>query len=388
MVQSKKGGFKDTRPEEILSAVLRAAYTKAGLDPALIEDIAVGNVLPPGGGASAARMAALHAGIPNTTSLNTVNRQCSSGLSAVNQIANEILTGQIDIGIGALGPGIVVVVIVVLIIDARSGSRVDDVRIRPSVDAGRLVGGGADEQGSRGLSDPYGDHIGERRVGLQHLAPDARRICGGVVPKGGCGAKGGPVQGGDCADHGEASGCEDGDDAGGDGGCGRWDPRRRDGAESGKAQACIHEDGVDACRYVGTLHERLCVRELTTSGSGNASQVSDGAAAVVLTRRSVAKRLGLPVVGKYVCAATVGVPPRIMGVGPLYAIPKVLARAGLRVEDVDFYEINEAFASQAAYSVQQLGIASEKVNVWGGAIALGHPLGCSECMRLVDCMLC
>jgi len=98
--QSKKGGFKDTRPEEILSAVLRAAYTKAGLDPALIDDVAVGNVLPPGGGASAARMAALHAGIPHTTPLNTVNRQCSSGLSAVNQIANEILTGQIDIGIG------------------------------------------------------------------------------------------------------------------------------------------------------------------------------------------------------------------------------------------------------------------------------------------------
>jgi acetyl-CoA acyltransferase 1 len=100
-LQGKKGGFKDTRPEEILSAVLKAAYTKPGLDPALIGDIAVGNVLPPAGGASAARMAALHAGIPNTVALNTVNRQCSSGLTAVNQIANEIISGQIDIGIGA-----------------------------------------------------------------------------------------------------------------------------------------------------------------------------------------------------------------------------------------------------------------------------------------------
>jgi acetyl-CoA acyltransferase 1 len=98
--QGKKGGFKDTRPEEILSAVLREVYTRPGLNPALIEDIAVGNVLPPSGGASAARMAALHAGIPDSVALNTVNRQCSSGLSAVNQIANEILTGQIDIGIG------------------------------------------------------------------------------------------------------------------------------------------------------------------------------------------------------------------------------------------------------------------------------------------------
>ena len=130
--------------------------------------------------------------------------------------------------------------------------------------------------------------------------------------------------------------------------------------------------------HAGTWARRTKGCELTTVDQGNASQVSDGAAAVVLTRRSVAKRLGLPVVGKYVCAATVGVPPRIMGVGPLHAIPKVLARAGLRVEDVDFYEINEAFASQAAYSVQELGIAPDKVNVWGGAIALGHPLGCSE----------
>lgn len=99
-LQGKRGGFKDTRPEEILSGVLRAVYTKVNLDPALIEDISVGNVLPPGGGASAARMAALHAGIPISTSIATVNRQCSSGLTAVNQISAEILTGQIDIGIG------------------------------------------------------------------------------------------------------------------------------------------------------------------------------------------------------------------------------------------------------------------------------------------------
>ena len=133
---------------------------------------------------------------------------------------------------------------------------------------------------------------------------------------------------------------------------------------------------------------------------GNASQVSDGAAAVLLARRSVAKKLGLPIVGKYVTAAVVGVPPKIMGfvfyfffldvllilitsatsisVGPAYAIPRVLQLTGLTISDVDFYEINEAFASQAVYSVKELGIPFEKVNVWGGAIALGHPLGCSK----------
>ncbi|CAE6441957.1 unnamed protein product, partial [Rhizoctonia solani] len=101
ITKAKKGGFKDTLPEELLSNVLKAVYTSAKLDPKLIEDVAVGNVLPPGGGATAARMAALHAGIPNSSSVYTVNRQCSSGLTAVSQIANEISAGQIDIGIGA-----------------------------------------------------------------------------------------------------------------------------------------------------------------------------------------------------------------------------------------------------------------------------------------------
>ena len=110
---------------------------------------------------------------------------------------------------------------------------------------------------------------------------------------------------------------------------------------------------------------------------GNASQVSDGAAAVLLARRSVAKRLGLPILGKYVAAATIGVPPRIMGVGPAYAIPRVLDLTGLSLNDIDFFEINEAFASQVVFSVQRLGIPYEKVNINGGAIAIGHPLGCS-----------
>jgi acetyl-CoA acyltransferase 1 len=112
---------------------------------------------------------------------------------------------------------------------------------------------------------------------------------------------------------------------------------------------------------------------------GNASQVSDGAAAVLLARRSIAKRLGLPILGKFVAAATVGVPPRIMGVGPAYAIPRVLELTGLSLNDIDFFEINEAFASQVVFSVQQLGIPWEKVNINGGAIAIGHPLGCSAC---------
>ena len=119
-----------------------------------------------------------------------------------------------------------------------------------------------------------------------------------------------------------------------------------------------------------------------TTHAGNASQISDGAAAVLLSRRSTAKRLGLPIIGKFVAASSVGVPPRVMGIGPAVAIPKVLSQTGLTTDDIDFFEINEAFASQAVYSIEKLGLLYEKVNLHGGAIAIGHPLGMSEFFSL------
>jgi len=112
-----------------------------------------------------------------------------------------------------------------------------------------------------------------------------------------------------------------------------------------------------------------------TTTAGTSSQVSDGAAAILLARRSVAQKLRLPIVGKFVGAKAVGVPPDIMGVGPAFAIPAVLKKTGLDIKDIDIFEINEAFASQALYSIRTLGIDQRKVNPQGGAIAIGHPLG-------------
>ena len=109
--------------------------------------------------------------------------------------------------------------------------------------------------------------------------------------------------------------------------------------------------------------------------AGNSSQVTDGASVVLLARRSVANKLGLPIKGRIVSYATAGVPPEIMGIGPAFAIPKALEHAGLTVDDINVWEVNEAFASQATYSVDTLKIPREKLNRRGGAIALGHPLG-------------
>ena len=137
----------------------------------------------------------------------------------------------------------------------------------------------------------------------------------------------------------------------------------------------------------GTTAEKLAKLRpsFTESGcttAGNSSQMTDGAAVVLVAHRALAQAQGLPVLGVLRAVAVVGVPPDIMGVGPAVAIPEAVARAGLRLGDVDVFEINEAFASQCLYCVRELGIPVEKVNPNGGAIALGHPLGCTGARQI------
>jgi len=116
--------------------------------------------------------------------------------------------------------------------------------------------------------------------------------------------------------------------------------------------------------------------------AGNSSQVSDGAAAVLFMKRSTAEKLKLPILARFRSFSVVGVPPKIMGVGPAYAIPAALKQAGLTKDDISVFEINEAFASQATYSADKLGLDYAKVNPLGGAIALGHPLGCTGARQI------
>ncbi|KAF9219996.1 thiolase [Gyrodon lividus] len=343
LTKGRKGGFKDTRPEEILSGVLRAAYTRARVNPALIEDIAVGNVLPPGGGASAARMAALHAGIPNTTSINTVNRQCSSGLSAVNQIANQIIVGQIDIGIGA---GVESMTFGWGGVSLPDGWSEAVLTTKEAEDCLIPMGFTSENVASDfGISREKQDKFAAESFQKAAAAQKAGKFKDEIVP-----LKVKVV-----------------------------DPKTEKATEI----VVDADDGIrDGVTAESLLKLKPAFKKDGSTHAGNASQISDGAAAVVLTRRSVAKRLGLPVVGKYVVAAVVGVPPRIMGVGPAHAIPKALEKAGLSKDDVDFYEINEAFASQAVYSIDKIGISYDKVNVNGGAIAIGHPLGCTGARQI------
>uniref|UniRef100_A0A672LA49 3-ketoacyl-CoA thiolase B, peroxisomal-like n=2 Tax=Sinocyclocheilus grahami TaxID=75366 RepID=A0A672LA49_SINGR len=144
------------------------------------------------------------------------------------------------------------------------------------------------------------------------------------------------------------------------------------------------DDGIrPGTTLEGLAKLRPAFKETGSTTAGNASQVSDGAAAVLIGRRSTVEKLGLPVFGVLRACAVVGVPPDVMGIGPAYAIPEALNQAGLTVDDIDVFEINEAFASQAVYCVEKLGIPMEKVNPNGGAIALGHPLGCTGARQVV-----
>jgi len=283
-------------------------------------------------------MAQLHAGIPNTCALNTVNRQCSSGLTAVAQIANEIKAGSIEIGIGAgvesmtFGYGA----------SSQPDGWSDAVLSSQEAEDCLIPMGITSENVAKeyGISRATQDAFAAKSFQKAAAAQKAGKFKDEIIPI--------KVK--------------------------ITDPK----TEQQHEIVVDKDDGVrDGVTAESLAKLKPAFSKEGSTHAGNASQISDGAAAVVLMKRSTAKKHGLAVVGKYVTSAVVGVPPRIMGVGPAYAIPKALKLAGITDKDVDFYEINEAFASQAVFSVQHLGINFDKVNLNGGAIAIGHPLGCT-----------
>lgn len=331
-----KGGFKDTAGADLLNGAFVNLIQRSGIDPSLVEDISVGCVLAPGGGATEFRAAALAAGFPESTAVKSLNRQCSSGLQACAEIANAIKTGMIDVGIGAgvesmstqYGPG-AVTEFSELLENHKSAAECKVPMGKLSEDMAR------DKKITRAdqdkfAADSYRKAIEAQKKGLfdQEIAPLKVKW---EDPK--------------TEEVKEIT-------------VGRDDGVREVTAESlGKIRAAFAKDG--------TIH------------AGNASQVSDGAAAVLLMKRSTAERLGQQIMGKFVQASIVGVPPLLMGIGPWKAIPVALEKSGITKDDVDIFEINEAFASQCLWCANELGLPMEKINPKGGAIAFGHPLGCT-----------
>ncbi|KAG2522501.1 hypothetical protein BBO99_00005840 [Phytophthora kernoviae] len=337
ITKARRGGFKDTTPDVLLSHVLQAVLKQAKVDPKLVGDVVVGNVLQPGSGAGMARMAQLAAGIPHTVPLHTLNRQCSSGLQAVANVTAAIKAGYYDIGIAA---GVECMSL------AGIGKDV------PTVNWERIgaVQDAMDCTVPMGItSENVAEKYGITRTKQDELAALSHEKAAAAQANGWFKEEITPVS---------------------------TTIKDKDGNE--KAVIISQDDGVRAGTTVEKLGKlRSAFKEGGSTTAGNSSQVSDGAAAVLLMRRSVAKKMGLPILGRFVSFAVAGVPPALMGIGPAFAIPEALQKANLTMDQIDVFEINEAFASQATYCIEKLGIPIEKVNPKGGAIALGHPLGCT-----------
>ncbi|KAF9426661.1 3-ketoacyl-CoA thiolase with broad chain length specificity [Podila epigama] len=341
MTRGKRGGFKDTVPEDLLAAVLAAVIDRTKIDPKLVDDICVGNVLQAAGGATVSRMAALYAGFPESTSIYTTNRQCSSGLQAVVNIASHIQTGLIDIGIGAgvesmtMGYGASAMAAQTSEKIPEACSAAADCQLPMGITSENVA---SDYNISREVQDAFAAASFQKAAKAQKEGKFDSEIV--------------PVK-----------------------------TTIKDKDDNEKEIIVAKDDGIRE----GTTVESLAKLRPAFDGAttaGNASQVSDGAAAVLLMKRKTAERLGLPIQGKFICSAVVGCPPRIMGVGPAYAIPAACEKAGIQIKDLDVIELNEAFASQAVFTAQHLKLDMKKVNPNGGAIAMGHPLGCTGARQI------
>ncbi|KAE8206343.1 hypothetical protein CF335_g1965 [Tilletia laevis] len=353
-----KGGLRDT-PFDVLSLeMFKGILDRADIDPNLIEDVVVGNVRNLDG-AYQIRGAAIAAGIPSHVPTMIVNRWCSSGLMAVRAIADQIATGEISIGLAAGVESMTQH-------PPRQGfsQQLKDAH-KDAADAIKPMGWTSEQVAAEWPELVTRKQMDEFAARSHNRATEA--LCEGrfadeIIPV-----------------------------------TARKLERRKNDAgkeqlvENGKEEwaTVSQDDGIrhgTTAESLGELKPAFPDWPPSRTTAGNASQVTDGGAAVVLMRRAVANKLGKCILAKYVSTAVSGLEPRIMGIGPALAVPKLLEQTGVAKEEVDLYEINEAFASMGVYCQNQLQIPDDKFNVNGGAIALGHPLGATG-TRLVVTIL-
>ncbi|HEY0078880.1 MAG TPA: acetyl-CoA C-acyltransferase [Pyrinomonadaceae bacterium] len=338
--KAPKGTLKDTRPDEMGAEVIKEAIARAeGLETGEIEDVIMGCAMPEAEqGMNVARASAIRAGLPVETSAMTINRFCSSGLQSIAIAADRIRTGSAD-------------VIVAGGLETMSMIPMGGHIIRPNPYLVEhypdfyLNMGLATENVARKykVSREEQDEFALRSHQRAARAQDEGKFDDEIVPLSvtfeELDAKGKKARR-------EVKFSRD-------------EGVRRDSSEEGlaKLKPAFHAEG--------------------TITAGNASQMSDGAAAAIVMSDERARALGLRPWARFVAYATAGCPPEEMGIGPVYAIPKVLRIAGLKLEEIDVIELNEAFAAQSIAVMRTLDLDPERTNVNGGAIALGHPLGCT-----------
>ncbi|MFN0183988.1 MAG: acetyl-CoA C-acyltransferase [Aquabacterium sp.] len=355
--RSGRGFFRNTRPDDLLVVAIRAALAAVpSLDPKAIEDAVIGCAMPEGEqGLNMARVAALLAGLPNSVGGVTVNRFCASGLSAVQMAADRIRVGEAEVMLAG---------------GAESMSLVPMTGNKPSFnpavfardeDVGIAYGMGLTAEKvaqqwkvSRADQDAFALASHQKAIKAQQAGEFTDEIA--------------PV---DVAER---------------------TPDLASGEVSVRTRRVSLDEGPRAdttLEALGKLRavfasERDVTGKATGMGSvtaGNSSQTSDGAGALLLASESAIKRFNLTPLARFVSFASRGVPPEIMGIGPIEAIPAALKSAGLTLDDMGWIELNEAFAAQALAVIRTVGLNPDRVNPMGGAIALGHPLGATGAIR-------
>jgi len=328
-----KGTLRETRPDDMAAAVIKAALERVpALPPALVDDVILGCAMPEAEqGMNVARQAALLAGIPYTAGAMTINRFCSSGLQAIALAAQSIQTGEalVVVAGGTESMSLVPMGGHKIAPNPTLLERYPDSYLGMGLTAERV----AQKYGiDRERADAFALRSHQRAL----AAIDAGKFKDEVAPL-------------VVSANGNGQTLSFAIDEG---------PRKdTDAAALAKLKPAFSPQGIVT--------------------AGNASQMSDGAAATVVMSAEKAKELGLTPLARFVTYAVAGVPPEIMGIGPVEAIPRALRQAGLKLADIDLVELNEAFACQALAVIQEAHLDPEKVNVNGGAVALGHPLGCT-----------
>src|SRR4051812_8600259 len=331
-----KGGLKDTRPDDLGALVIREALSRAtGIEGKEVEDVVLGCAMPEAEqGMNVARIAALSAGLPDEVAAMTVNRFCSSGVQSIAIVADRIAAGAYDVGIAG---GVESMTMIPM-----TGNKVS---LSPTVvekrpDVFTPMGVTAENIARRfGVERKDQDAFALRSHQRALAAQKEGKLDHEIIPV---------------------------------------DTSVFDAEDQPHAMRVVKDEGPRADTSLEGLAKLKPAFDPTGSvTAGNSSPLTDGAAALVVTSAERAKAANLTPLGYFRGFAVAGVPPDIMGIGPVPAVRKLLIKAGLKIDQIDLFELNEAFAAQSLYCARELGIDPEKLNVNGGAIALGHPLGVS-----------
>lgn len=338
--KAKKGSLVTVRPDDLAALVIREVLHRANdLDPALVDDVILGCAFPEGEqGMNVGRLALLKAGLPVTVPGETINRFCSSGLQSVAHAAYVIMSGQAEIIIAG---------------GVESMSMVPMTGYKFAPNPGLAADAPESFTGMGLTAELVSERYGISRTDQDLFALGSNQKASDAVSSGRFDPELVPVS----VDIVELDG--------------NGRPVRRNFLFS-------RDEGPRADTSLEALTRlRPAFKEGGTVTAGNSSQMSDGAAALLVMSAQKAQELGFKPLARFVAFAVGGVPPEVMGIGPIAAIPKALKIAGMTLDDIGLIELNEAFASQSLAVIRELGLNQKITNVNGGAIALGHPLGCT-----------